>query len=166
MDDEPFSAAGVLSQALSRWPDREATVARSGRLTYRQLDELAERHLHALIAAGVRPGDRLGVSLVNDLPLVVLFHAAMRLGAIWVGVNRALAPPEKAFVLANSQAAFFAGDNDMVAEVQREKAQHEVGRCLTVDSTSGYQRDDGVSKGSCTFPAQFDGPGNDDHPHP
>src|SRR5271154_6194854 len=114
MAGAPLSAVGVLAEALSHWPDHEAIVARSGRLTYRQLDDLAERHLHALIAAGVRPGDRLGVSLVNDLPLVALFHAGMRLGVIWVGVNRALAPPEKAYLLANSQAAYFVGDDGMV----------------------------------------------------
>jgi long-chain acyl-CoA synthetase len=134
MDHRPFSAVDVLSEALSIWPDDEATVARSGRLTYRQLDELAQRHMHALIAAGVQPGDRVGVSLVNDLPIVALFHAAMRLGVIWVGINRALAPPEKAYLLANSQAAFFAGDEAMVEEVRRTQAEHEVKRCLTVDA--------------------------------
>jgi long-chain acyl-CoA synthetase len=139
MNEPPFSAVGVLNEALSTWPDHEATVARSGRLTYRQLDDLAERHLHALIAAGVRPGDRLGVSLVNDLPLVALFHAGMRLGVIWVGVNRALAPPEKAYLLANSQAAYFVGDDAMVDEVLGAKAAHEVKRCLTVDDSPGSE---------------------------
>ena len=51
---------GVLDRALADRPDADAVVARSGRLTYRELDALAEHHLHALIAAGVRPGDRLG----------------------------------------------------------------------------------------------------------
>jgi len=114
-------------------------VARSGRLTYRQLDELAEQHVHALIAAGVRPGDRLGVSLINDLPIVALFHAAMRLGVIWVGINQALAPPEKAYLLADSQAAFFAGDEAMVEQVQGAQAAHEVKRYLTVDVAPGSE---------------------------
>src|ERR1700722_5511750 len=128
-----LSAAGVLAPALADSPDAEATVARSGRLTYRQLDQLAEQSLQALIAAGARPGDRLGVSLVNDLPLVGLFHAAMRLGVVWVGVNRALAPPEKAYLLADSEAAFFAGDDKMVAEVAGVQGHHAVRRLLTVD---------------------------------
>ena len=139
MGEVPFSAVGVLDEALSNWPDHEATVARSGRVTYRELDALAERHLHALIAAGVRPGDGLGVSLTNDLPLVALFHAGMRLGVIWVGVNRALAPPEKAYLLADSQATFFVGDEAMVAEVQGTGDAHEVRRYLTVDGSSGSE---------------------------
>jgi long-chain acyl-CoA synthetase len=133
MGEAPFSAAGVLTRALAERPDHQATVARSGRVTYRQLDQLAERYLHALIAAGVRPGERMGVSLVNDLPLVALFHAAMRLGVIWVGVNRALAPPEKAYLLADSQAAYFIGDDAMVDDVRSVESDHEVGRILTLD---------------------------------
>jgi long-chain acyl-CoA synthetase len=132
-DDAPLGASGVLHRALAATPDAEALVARSGRLTYRQLDELADRSLRALVAAGVRPGDRLGVSLVNDVPLVALFHGAMRLGAIWVGVNRALAPPEKAYLLADSQAAFFFGDQAMVDDVRAAGGQHEVSRLVTVD---------------------------------
>jgi long-chain acyl-CoA synthetase len=135
MGEAPISAADVLARSLADRPDHEATVARSGRLTYRQLDQMATRCLHALIAAGVRPGERMGVSLVNDLPLVALFHAAMRLGVIWVGVNRALAPPEKAYLLANSQAAYFIGDGAMVEDVRSVQNEHEVGRVLTVDQT-------------------------------
>jgi long-chain acyl-CoA synthetase len=137
MDEAPRDATGVLDRALADRPDADAVVARSGRLTYRELDALADRHLRALIAAGVRPGDRLGVSLVNDLPLVALFHAAMRLGAIWVGINRALAPPEKAYLLADSGATTFAGDEDMVQDVRAESAHHQVSRLLSVDPTPG-----------------------------
>ena len=132
-DDWSLSAAAVLEAVLTERPGAEAVVARSGRLTYRQLDQLAERSMRALIAAGVRPGDRLGVSLANDLPLVGLFHATMRLGAIWVGVQRALAPPEKAYVLADSQTGFFVGDAETVDHVRQTSGDHQVTRCVVVD---------------------------------
>jgi long-chain acyl-CoA synthetase len=136
---QPHSAAGVLTRALAERPDHEAVVARSGRLTYRELDQRADTYRNALIALGVRPGDRIGVSLVNDLPLVALFHAAMRLGAIWVGVNRALAPPEKAYLLADSEAAFFIGDDAMADEVRQRQAEHQVRRIVTLDETQGSE---------------------------
>jgi long-chain acyl-CoA synthetase len=132
-DHRPLSAATALEAVLSERPDAEAVVARSGRLTYRQLDQWAERSMRALIAAGVRPGDRLGVSLTNDLPLVALFHAAMRLGAIWVGVQRALAPPEKAYLLADSQTGLFVGDAETVDQVRQTSGDHPVTRCVVVD---------------------------------
>jgi acyl-CoA synthetase (AMP-forming)/AMP-acid ligase II len=150
MSVSPRSAATVLVPALAQWPDAEAIVARSGRLTYRQLDEMATRSLRALVAAGVRPGDRIGVSLANDLDLVALFHAAMRLGAIWVGVNRALAPPEKAYLLADSEAAFFAGDDAMVAEVRLQSAAHQVTRYLVVDPAADTEWDE-LGRGEPTW---------------
>ena len=41
----------------------------------------------------------VAVSLPNASDVVVTFHAVMRLGAVWLGVNRNLAPPEKRYVL-------------------------------------------------------------------
>jgi O-succinylbenzoic acid--CoA ligase len=134
-----MSAARVLEAAVAASPDADAVIARSGRLTYRQLDEMAQRYLGALVAAGVRPGDRCGVSLPNDLPIVALFHAAMRLRLVWVGINRALAPPEKAYLLANSEAAFFVGDAAMVAEVTGSQADHQVHTALELDETPASQ---------------------------
>jgi acyl-CoA synthetase (AMP-forming)/AMP-acid ligase II len=96
------SIAHVLDASLAARPDAEALVGRSARLSYRELDVAADRTARALHALGVRPGDRIAVSLPNDVDIVVAFHGAMRLGATWVGLNRGLAAPEKEFVLDDS----------------------------------------------------------------
>jgi acyl-CoA synthetase (AMP-forming)/AMP-acid ligase II len=93
-----------MDGALARDPGAEALVTASGRLSYAELDALADRAAGALYGIGVRPGDRVGASLPNDLDIVGAFHGAMRIGAIWVGVNRALAPPERAYILSDSAA--------------------------------------------------------------
>ncbi len=108
----PASIARVLDRALAIGPDREALVTRSRRLTYAQLDRLADRAAHALVAMGVQPGDRVAASLPNEAEVVVAFHGAMRLGAVWVGVNRALAPPETAYILDDSGASLLLSDDD------------------------------------------------------
>src|SRR6185503_2791382 len=102
----------VLDAALRRDPAREAVVARSGRLSYAELDARANQSARAFTALGVRPGDRLAVSLPNDLDIVTAFHGAMRLGAIWVGVNRALAPPEVEFIVRDTDASVAIVDDD------------------------------------------------------
>jgi long-chain acyl-CoA synthetase len=142
MTTAALSAANVLDRALAECPDGEAIVARGGRLTYHQLDSLATKQMGLLITAGVRPGDRLGVSLMNDLDLVGLFHAAMRLGVIWVGVNRALAPPEKAYLLADSGASFFIGDQLMTEQVRGAGVAAHLRHILTVDPTPGSEWSD------------------------
>ena len=55
-------------------------------------------------------GDRIAVSWPNDVDVVLAYHGAMRLGAVWVGVNQALAPPEKRWQLADSGASLFLTD--------------------------------------------------------
>jgi long-chain acyl-CoA synthetase len=103
--DGPRTVASVLDRALADDPGREALVTRTRRLTYRQLDALANRAAHALRDLGIERGHRVAACLPNDADVVVAFHGAMRAGAVWVGVNQALAPPEKQFLIDDSGAA-------------------------------------------------------------
>lgn len=111
MTTVPATVARVLDTALADDPDREALVTRSTRLTYGELDRQADRAAHALAALGVRTGDRVAASLPNEVDVVVAFHGAMRLGAVWVGVNRALAPPEKRHLVADCGATVLLCDD-------------------------------------------------------
>ena len=113
MGTMPTSVARVFDAALAADPDREALVTRAARLTYAALDAAADRAAGALHDLGVGPGDRVGASLPNEADVVIAFHGAMRLGAIWVGVNRALAPPEKRYLLADCGATHLLTDDDV-----------------------------------------------------
>lgn len=112
----PTTVARVLDRALALDPGREALVTRSRRLTYGELDRLADRAAHALRALGVATGDRVAATLPNDADVVVAFHGAMRLGAVWVGVNRALAPPERRHLLADSGATVWLVDEPVAVD--------------------------------------------------
>ena len=100
----------VFAMALADDHDREALVTRRGRWTYGELDEACARAAGALAELGVRPGDRVAACLPNEADIIFAFHGAMRLGAIWVGINQVLAPPEKAYLLADSGASLLLCD--------------------------------------------------------
>ncbi len=68
---------------------------------------------------GLRSGDRVAVSLPNELDVIVAFHGAMRLGAIWVGINQALADPEKVFQLEDSGALVLLSDSSVAGATTR-----------------------------------------------
>jgi long-chain acyl-CoA synthetase len=101
------SIAAVLDRGLAEHPEREALVGRSGRYTWASLDAAVGRAADGLRRAGIAAGDRVAVSLPNDTDIVIAFLATQRIGAIWVGINRALAPPEKQFLLDDCEAALF-----------------------------------------------------------
>jgi acyl-CoA synthetase (AMP-forming)/AMP-acid ligase II len=99
-----------FDEVLASAPDREALVTRSGRWTYAQLDDLSARAAQVWLDLGVRAGDRVAASLPNDVDIVAAFHGAMRVGAIWLGVNQVLAPPERAWMVADAGASHLLGD--------------------------------------------------------
>jgi acyl-CoA synthetase (AMP-forming)/AMP-acid ligase II len=91
-------------------PTLEALVTRSQRLTYAELDELCARATGALAAMGVKKGDRVAATLPNEVEVVAAFHATMRLGAIWLGINKALTPPERKYILEDAGASIYLED--------------------------------------------------------
>ena len=113
----PQTIAAILDPALAREPEREALVGRFARYSYAELDREVNRAARALESLGVRKGERVAASMGNHAELVVMFMATMRLGGIWVGINRQLAPPEKAYVLNDSAVAVFLASNEMVDQL-------------------------------------------------
>lgn len=135
----PRSVADVFTRVVDTDPDREALVTRSGRWSYAELDRLASRAAYALVALGVQPGDRVAGALPNDLDVILAFHGAMRIGAVWVGINRALAPPEKQFLLDDSGTSLLLCDAPTSAQVREIGAGDA--RVLTIDDGPGEWRD-------------------------
>jgi long-chain acyl-CoA synthetase len=125
----PQSVSDVLVRGLAADPRAEAIVSRHSRLSYAELDASAAAAAGMLAGLGVASGDRVAASTGNHAELVVAFLGAMRVGAIWVGVNRSAASDEVAFVLRDAQAAVFLGEPDAVA---RLPAKHEVPDLRTV----------------------------------
>jgi len=118
-----------LRRTVERFGDREALVVRwqGYRATYRQLWDQATALARALIASGVRQGDRVGIWSPNRFEWVVTQFATARIGAILVNINPAYKTSELHYALTQSGVslliharAFRSSDYvSMVAEVCR-----------------------------------------------
>lgn len=128
----PESAADAFEGALRDDPGRVALVARDARMTYEQLDAAVDHAAGVLHRHGARRGDVIAFSLPNASAVVVSFYATQRLGAIWLGVNGNLAPPEKQFMLDDTRAALFVSDDE------RCVVDHAGQRCLVLAETAGW----------------------------
>jgi fatty-acyl-CoA synthase len=95
-----------LRRTAERFPDREALIVRSQgyRATYRELWDATTRAALALVARGIKRGDRVGIWSPNRFEWVVLQFATARVGAILVNINPAYKTSELEYVLNQSGA--------------------------------------------------------------
>ena len=93
-----------LRRTVERFGDREALVVRSQnyRATYRQLWESTTVLARALLASGVRQGDRVGIWSPNRFEWVLTQFATARIGAILVNINPAYKTSELQYALVQS----------------------------------------------------------------
>jgi fatty-acyl-CoA synthase len=89
-------ATDCAAQNASWFPDAPALdQLEDGRaLTWRQVDAQVTRLAGALADLGVGKGDRVAVLAENDIRLIVLQFATMRIGAVLAPLNWRLAVPE------------------------------------------------------------------------
>ena len=87
-----------LRRTVERFGDRDALVVRSQnyRATYRQLWDSTTVLARALLASGVRQGDRVGIWSPNRFEWVLTQFASARIGAILVNINPAYKAAELA----------------------------------------------------------------------
>lgn len=101
----------ILDAPVGRHPAHPAVVAANGTLSYGELDAAADRAAGVMWEWGVRQHQVVGVSLPNALEIVVVFHALMRLGAVFLGINRNLALPEREYMLRDAEARLLVTDS-------------------------------------------------------
>jgi fatty-acyl-CoA synthase len=95
---------GNLDRTVARFPDREALVSvhQGLRYTYAEFAEAVERAGRAFIAAGIRPGDRVGIWAPNCAEWALVQYATAKAGIILVNVNPAYRTSELEYALRQS----------------------------------------------------------------
>lgn len=85
-------------------PDAEAIWFEDRVITFGELDSASNRCAQALLALGLKPGDRVGVLAKNNPDFFVLWMGAVKARVTLAPVNWRLAPPEIAFILKDAGA--------------------------------------------------------------
>src|SRR4051812_31397053 len=93
-----------LDRTIARFADREALVSvhQDLRYTYAQFGEAVDRTARALIAAGIEPGDRVGIWSPNCAEWALVQYGTAKAGIILVNINPAYRTSELAYVLRQS----------------------------------------------------------------
>lgn len=136
---QPLSLGPLLNRAVAAVPHKAALIGASGRMTYAQLTDEVGRVASALDGLGVRPGDRVAVSLPNDIDIAVALMGIWMRGAVFVGVHTVLAPPEKRYLIDDCQPSLYltadpTEDVGASRAIGRDEWQSRVASAVPLDS--------------------------------
>jgi fatty-acyl-CoA synthase len=84
-----LTIGGVLDQAASKWPDKEALIAvhQDVRWTWSELRDRAKALAAGLLASGLKPGDRIGMLATNRAEWLITQFGSAYAGLILVNIN-------------------------------------------------------------------------------
>ena len=81
------SLGDLMDRQADRYGDKDAIVFPEGRYTYRDIASYAQNISKALLALGVRPGDRVGYFLQECIDTIGIIIGAAKIGAITAPIN-------------------------------------------------------------------------------
>ncbi|WP_068076714.1 class I adenylate-forming enzyme family protein [Novosphingobium lentum] len=77
----------IIRRAALQFKDAPCLTEGGRTLSFREFDQATDRLGHALIAKGLRPGDRVGVLLPNSIDCLIAYYAVFKAGLVRVQLN-------------------------------------------------------------------------------
>ncbi len=122
----------IIEDHARKRPNREAVVFGTTRLSYGQLNAMANQIANGLTARGIQPGDKVAISCPNLPFFPLVYYAILKTGAVVVPLNVLLKPREIAYHLrdADAKAYFcFEGTAELPMGQMGWQAFNEVDSC-------------------------------------
>ena len=102
--ESPFLVQHFLENSAKRLPDKVALVCGEDRLTYRQLNHLADRLAHSLVDMGIRRQDRVAILLDNSIESVIALFGVLKAGGIFIMLSAGLKTKKLNYILQDAGA--------------------------------------------------------------
>ncbi|MBL1077497.1 acyl-CoA synthetase [Nocardia sp. 2] len=143
-----LNVADLFEHAVDAVPDRIAVICGDRQVTYRELDQRANRLAHHLSAKGIGRGDHVGVYSRNSIEALETMLAAYKLRAVAVSVNYRYVAEEVRYIADNADLKALIHErtySEVVAEIAH--ACPKLTEFVVVDDDSGldYTRFGGVA---------------------
>src|SRR6266550_3285867 len=102
MPTRHFNLADLFELAVDKVPDRVALIDTRREVTYRELDERANRLAHTLAGLDVQAGDHVGILATNCIEWVESLFAIYKIRAVAVNINFRYVEEELRYLFENS----------------------------------------------------------------
>ncbi len=110
-----------LDRQANDRPDQDFLVLDDERLSYGQTKTRVDEVARALVAAGVKAGDRVGLLSGPRPEFFIHFLATTSIGAVWLGLNPKYTSGELDHVVGDAEPCLLFGFADVTGEDQLEK---------------------------------------------
>jgi long-chain acyl-CoA synthetase len=117
-----FNLASICREAAMDTPDKPALILDDVRVTYAQLDAASDQVAAGLRAAGIRPGEAVGLQLPNIPQFLITYFGILKAGGVVVPLNVLLKAPEVAHCLRDSAARALVTWDGVAAEAAKGAA--------------------------------------------
>jgi long-chain acyl-CoA synthetase len=122
-----------LSESSRTWPDRPALLFKGSKISYRQLEEESDSLAAALIAIGVKRGDRVALCLPNCPQFMVAEFATWKAGAIVCPFNPTYSEREMGEALRTTGAETLVVLNRFYDKVKRVQSTTSLKRIIATN---------------------------------
>jgi acyl-CoA synthetase (AMP-forming)/AMP-acid ligase II len=113
-----LTVAEVVAAQARLQPEKIGARDSRRALTFRQWDERASRLANALLARGLRPGDRVALLAYNCVEWMELYVGLARAGLIAVPINFRLVGPEIVYIAQHCEARAFVVQDALIGTVE------------------------------------------------
>ena len=84
----------LLENSAQKYPDRACTIFKGAVISYKEMSAVTDRIAAALVAMGVKKGDRVGIFMPNTPQFVMAYFGILKAGGVVVATNPLYTPPE------------------------------------------------------------------------
>lgn len=130
--------ADLFEHAVDAMPDRVAIIQDGQRVTYRELEDRANRLAHHLASTGVGRGTHVGFQMHNGIETVQTLLACFKLAAVPVNINYRYGPEELAYLYDNADLehlVYHACYGDAVRAARQRRLRPKYLLCAADDTT-------------------------------
>jgi len=113
-----YNAVDILERNLAERADKIALYSPERAMTFRQVSDEANQVGNALKKLGVRLGDFVGILSLDVPEWVTSFFGALKIGAVAVGLNTLLTPPEYAYILRDCRARVLIAHESLLSLIE------------------------------------------------
>lgn len=118
----------LFEEQAALWPDRVAVEDQTQQLSYRQLNETANRIANLLIELGAKPNEFVAVLHERSVTNLVFMLAAMKAGGAFVSIDPSYPPDRVSYMLENSEARFLLTSSETM-----ERYFSAIEQCMGLD---------------------------------